>query len=155
MTLECKSVGIWDGIVNPIFGCEVEITPDINPMYVGLERSCPTDSKDIECWFRTCVDLFRLDFGLWVVVGWVASVRTKLSLGLNNSFWVKIERAWADDYHDVSPIKHLKSFLWWRTHKLKSEQNHFSNLICKSTSARCLKCSKVLFDQCLIKTELW
>ena len=39
MTLVCKSVGIGDGIV--------EITPDINPMYVGLERSCPRDSKNV------------------------------------------------------------------------------------------------------------
>ena len=39
MTLVFKSVGILDGIVNPIFGCWVEITPDINPIYVGLERS--------------------------------------------------------------------------------------------------------------------
>ena len=44
MTLVCKSVGIWDGIVNPIYWCLVEITPDINPTYVGLERSCPRDS---------------------------------------------------------------------------------------------------------------
>ena len=36
MTLVCKSVGLWDGIVNPIFGCGVEITPDINPIcWVG------------------------------------------------------------------------------------------------------------------------
>ena len=33
MTLICKSVGIWDGIVNPIYGCGVEITQDINPTY--------------------------------------------------------------------------------------------------------------------------
>ena len=47
MTLVCKSVGIWDGIVNPIYGCGVEITPDINPIYVRLERSCPKDSKNV------------------------------------------------------------------------------------------------------------
>ena len=29
------------------FGCGVEITPDINPIYVGLERSCPRDSKNV------------------------------------------------------------------------------------------------------------
>ena len=45
MTLVCKSVGIWDGIVNPIFGCGVKITPDINPIYVGLER--PRESKNV------------------------------------------------------------------------------------------------------------
>ena len=47
MTLVCKYIGIWDGIVNPIYGCGVEITPDINPIYVGLERSCPRDSKNV------------------------------------------------------------------------------------------------------------
>ena len=47
MTLVCKSVGILHGIVNPIFGCGNEITPDINPIYVGLERSCPRDSKNV------------------------------------------------------------------------------------------------------------
>ena len=47
MTLVWKSVGLWDGIVNPIFGFGVEITPDINPIYVGLERSCPKDSKNV------------------------------------------------------------------------------------------------------------
>ena len=47
MTLVCKSVGIRDGIVNPIYGRGVEITPDINPIYVGLERSCPRDSKNV------------------------------------------------------------------------------------------------------------
>ena len=47
MTLVCKSVGIRDGIVNPIYGCGVETTRDINPIYVGLERSCPRDSKNV------------------------------------------------------------------------------------------------------------
>ena len=47
MTLVYKYVGIWDGIVNPIFGCGVEITSDINPIYVGLGRSCPRDSKNV------------------------------------------------------------------------------------------------------------
>ena len=27
MTLVCKYVGIWDGIVNPIYGCGDKITP--------------------------------------------------------------------------------------------------------------------------------
>ena len=40
-----RSTGIWDGIVNSIYGCGVKITPDINPIYYGLERSCPRDSK--------------------------------------------------------------------------------------------------------------
>ena len=47
MTLVCKSVGIWDGIVNPIYGCGVKMAPDINSIYAGLERSCPRDSKNV------------------------------------------------------------------------------------------------------------
>ena len=47
MTLVCKSVDIWDGIVNPIYGCGVQMTPDINPIYSGLQRTCPTDSKNV------------------------------------------------------------------------------------------------------------
>ena len=47
MTLVCKSVGIWDGIVNPIFGCGAKMAPYINPIYAGLKRSCPRDSKKV------------------------------------------------------------------------------------------------------------
>ena len=47
MTLVCKSVGIWDGIVNPIYGCGVKMAPDINPIYAGLERFYPRDSKNV------------------------------------------------------------------------------------------------------------
>ena len=47
MTLVCKSLGIWDGIVNPIYGCGVKMAPDINPICAGLERSCPRDSKNV------------------------------------------------------------------------------------------------------------
>ena len=47
MTLTCKSVGIWDSIVNPIFGCGVEIILDVNPIYVRLERTCTRDSKNV------------------------------------------------------------------------------------------------------------
>ena len=47
MTLVCKSVGIWDCIINPIYGCGVKMTPYINPIYVGFERSCPRDSKKV------------------------------------------------------------------------------------------------------------
>ena len=40
MTLVCKSV-IWDGIVNPIYGCGVKMAPDINPIYAGnTVRKC-------------------------------------------------------------------------------------------------------------------
>ena len=47
MTLVCKSVGIWDGTVNPIYGCGVKMAPDINPIYAEWERSCPRDSKNL------------------------------------------------------------------------------------------------------------
>ena len=47
MALVCKFVGIWDGIVNPIYGYEVKMAPDINPIYAGLKRSCPRDSKNV------------------------------------------------------------------------------------------------------------
>ena len=45
MTLVCKSVGIWDGIVNPIYGCGFKMAPDINPIYAGFERS--RNSKNV------------------------------------------------------------------------------------------------------------
>ena len=57
---------------------------DINPIYAGLERSCPRDSKNVSyvvelAW--TSLDLIE-SYGLG---GWVVdSVRTWLSLGLNN-----------------------------------------------------------------------
>ena len=47
MTLVSNSVDICDGIVNPIYRYVVEITPNINPLCVGLERSCPRDSKNV------------------------------------------------------------------------------------------------------------
>ena len=47
MTLVCKYIGNRDGIVNPIYGCWLEITPDINPIYAVLIRSCPRDSKNV------------------------------------------------------------------------------------------------------------
>ena len=37
MTLVCKSVGIWDGIVNPIYGFEVKMAQDINPTAVATK----------------------------------------------------------------------------------------------------------------------
>ena len=48
--LVCKSVGIWDGIVNSIYGCRVRMTPGVNPIhhssagwdkYVGHEKMEP------------------------------------------------------------------------------------------------------------------
>ena len=40
--------GIGDSLVNPIiYGCSVKITQDINPIYVGIERSFPDDSKNV------------------------------------------------------------------------------------------------------------
>ena len=47
MTLIYKSLGIGDDIINPIYGCGVKMAPDINPIYAGLERSCPRDSKNV------------------------------------------------------------------------------------------------------------
>ena len=47
MTLVWKSVGIWDGIVNPTYGCGVKMALDINPIYAGFERYCPRDSKNV------------------------------------------------------------------------------------------------------------
>ena len=38
---------IWECIVNPIYGCRGIMTPGINPIYAGLERSCPRDSKNV------------------------------------------------------------------------------------------------------------
>ena len=61
MTL--KSLGIWDGILNFIYGCGVKITPDINPKYAWLERSCPRDSKNVSFvdvgLVETCLDLIE------------------------------------------------------------------------------------------------
>ena len=37
MTLVYKSLGIEDGIVNPIYGCGVKMAPYINPIYAGFE----------------------------------------------------------------------------------------------------------------------
>ena len=37
ITLVCKCVGIWDGIVNPIYGCMVRMAQGINPIYAGLK----------------------------------------------------------------------------------------------------------------------
>ena len=75
--LVCKSVGIWDGIVNPIYGCRVKIAPDINPMYAGFERSCPRDSKNVYYvdvgLVYTCLDLIE-SYGWWG--GWVYSLKT-------------------------------------------------------------------------------
>ena len=47
MTLVSKSFDIHDGIVNPIYRYGVKITPDINPIFVGLERISPRDSKTV------------------------------------------------------------------------------------------------------------
>ena len=47
MTLVSKSFDFCDDIVNPFYRYGVEITPDINPIYVGLERSYPRDTKNV------------------------------------------------------------------------------------------------------------
>ena len=68
MTLVCKFLGIWDCIVNPIYACGVKITTDINPIYDGLERSCPKDSKNVSYvdvgLGQTGLDLI-LSYGRW------------------------------------------------------------------------------------------
>ena len=68
MTLVCKSVGIRYGIVNPTYGCGVKMAPDINPIYAGLERSCPRDSKNVSYvdvgLVQTCLDLIESQ-GWW------------------------------------------------------------------------------------------
>ena len=46
MTLVCKSHGIGDSLINPIYGCIVKINQDINPIYVGIKRSFSDDSKN-------------------------------------------------------------------------------------------------------------
>ena len=33
-------------MVNSIYWCGVKMSPDINPIYAGLERSCLRDSKN-------------------------------------------------------------------------------------------------------------
>ena len=47
MAVLCKSLGIWDGIVNPTYGYGAEINPYINPIYGGLGRSFTRDSKNL------------------------------------------------------------------------------------------------------------
>ena len=76
MTLVCKSVGIWDGIVKPIYGCGVEITPDINPIYVGIEMSFPDNSKNvsfIDMGLEKAVDNLKLLVGGWAVWLYIGS----------------------------------------------------------------------------------
>ena len=46
-TLVCKSHGIGDSLINPIYRCIVKINQDISPIYVGIERSFPDDSKNV------------------------------------------------------------------------------------------------------------
>ena len=79
MKLVCKSAGNWDGIVNPIYG--FKITPDINPTYVGLGRSCPRNSKNVSYFdvglVYTGLDLIK-SWGL-CIVGGVGVVATVLS----------------------------------------------------------------------------
>ena len=47
MTLVSKSQVIGESLINPIYGCSVEITPDSNPIYVGRERTFPDNSKNV------------------------------------------------------------------------------------------------------------
>ena len=47
MTLVWKSHGIGNSFIYPIYRCRVKINPDINPIYVEIERSFPEDSKNV------------------------------------------------------------------------------------------------------------
>ena len=47
VTLVCKSQGCGDMFLNPIYGCRGNITPDVNPKCVGMERYCPKDSENV------------------------------------------------------------------------------------------------------------
>ena len=47
MPLVYKSDGIGDSLINPFYGCSVKITPDINPICVGIEMSVPDNSKNV------------------------------------------------------------------------------------------------------------
>ena len=47
MKLECDSQGTGYKFLNPIYGCGGNITPDVNPKCVGIERYCPKDSKTV------------------------------------------------------------------------------------------------------------
>ena len=78
MRLECMFVGICDGIVNPIHGSGVKMTPDINPMYAGLQRSCPRVSKNVY------VDVGLLQTGLDLIESWGWGGLSINLVGLNN-----------------------------------------------------------------------
>ena len=47
MTLVSKSFDIWNVIVNPIYGCGVNIAKHINPISVEVWWSCPDNSKKV------------------------------------------------------------------------------------------------------------
>ena len=42
-----RYVSFLDCIANPIFGCGIKITPEVDPLYVWLEKSSPCDSKNV------------------------------------------------------------------------------------------------------------
>ena len=63
MTLVCKSHGIGDSLINPIYGCSVKITPNINPIYVGIE----TLEQTIPMIPQTCMpDTYEEIYKLWL-----------------------------------------------------------------------------------------
>ena len=47
MTLVCKPHGSRNNIFNHIYKGGDKMTPDINPLYVGIEWSFPDDSKNV------------------------------------------------------------------------------------------------------------
>ena len=88
MTLLCKSLSIWQ--CNPIHGCGVKITPDINPINVELGRSCPRDSKNVSFFdmglVQTVLDLIKLR------VGWSQSLVKGAKLFFKSLlFWLAVE----------------------------------------------------------------
>ena len=74
MTIVCRFyvIGNKFGIVNPIYGCGVQMAPDINPVNAVLERSCPCDFKNVSYvdvgLAQTCLDLIE-SYGWWWVGG--------------------------------------------------------------------------------------
>ena len=68
MTNVCRSQVIGHKFINPINECWVKMAQYINPIYAGLERSCPRDSKNVSylgiVFVQTCLDLI-LSYGWW------------------------------------------------------------------------------------------
>ena len=77
-TLIFKSKGNGDKSLNPIYGCEGKITPDVNPKWKVLSQGF---QKCISCWYWTCKGCFIDDWKL-VVVGGLFDYRVRSLLRL-------------------------------------------------------------------------